>query len=69
LRKKLGVEICDVPEPPPQCDDPVGGEFLPIDSTALLIAGMSANLSMIVPIAAGIAGVGAYFIHSRMNKD
>ncbi len=47
----------------------VGGEFLPIDSTALLIAGMSANLSMIVPIAAGIAGVGAYFIRSRMNKD
>jgi len=47
----------------------VGGEFLPIDSTALLIAGMSANMGFIVPIAAGIAGVGAYFIRSRMNKD
>jgi len=68
FEQKLGVEICDVPEPPPQCFD-VGGEFLPIDSTALLIAGMSANLSMIVPIAAGIAGAGAYLIHSRMNKD
>ena len=68
FEQKLGVEICNVPEPPPECFD-VGGEFLPIDSTALLIAGMSANLSMIVPIAAGIAGVGAYFIHSRMNKD
>ena len=68
FEQKLGVEICNVPEPPPECFD-VGGEFLPIDSTALLIAGMSANLSMIVPIAAGIAGVGAYLIHSRMNKD
>jgi len=52
-----------------ELEPPVGGEFLPIDSTALLIAGMSANLSMIVPIAAGIAGAGAYLIHSRMNKD
>jgi len=47
----------------------VGGEFLPIDSTALLIAGMSTNMGFIVPIAAGIAGVGAYFIRSRLNKD
>jgi len=67
-RKLLGTigDICDVPIPPPEC---VGGEFLPIDSTALLIAGMSANLGFIVPIAAGIAGVGAYLIRSRMNKD
>ncbi len=66
FEEKLGVEIniCNVPEPPPSC---VGGEFLPIDSTALLIAGMSANLSFIVPIAAGIAGVGAYLIRSRMR--
>lgn len=47
----------------------VGGEFLPIDSTALLMAGMSANLSLIVPIAAGIAGAGAIIIRSRMNKE
>ncbi len=66
FEEKLGVEIniCNVPIPPPEC---VGGEFLPIDSTALLIAGMSANLSFIVPIAAGIAGVGAYLIRSRMR--
>ena len=53
----------------PTGDPMVGGEFLPIDSTALLMAGMSANLSIIVPIAAGIAGVGAYYIRSRMNKE
>jgi len=47
----------------------VGGEFLPIDSTALLIAGMSANMGFIVPIAAGIVGAGAYLIRSRLNKD
>ncbi len=50
-------------------DTMVGGEFLPLDTTALLMAGMSANLSIIVPIAAGIAGVGAYYIRSRMNKE
>ncbi len=47
----------------------VGGDFLPIDSTALLIAGMSANMGFIVPIVAGIAGAGAYFVRSRMNKE
>ena len=56
--------ICNPPEP-----TPVGGEFLSIDSTALLIAGMSANMGLIVPIVAGIAGVSAYYIKTRMNKD
>jgi len=56
--------------PPDDClPDVVGGEFLPVDTTALLIAGMSANMSLIVPIAAGIAGAGAYLIRSRMSKD
>jgi len=47
----------------------VGGEFLPMNTTALLIAGLSANMILLVPIAAGIAGAGAYIIRSRMNKD
>jgi len=47
----------------------VGGEFLPIDSSALFIAGLSANLSLIAPIVLGIAGVSAYIIRSRMIKD
>ncbi len=55
--------------PPDDCEPLIGGEFLPVDSTALLIAGMSANMSLIVPIAAGSAGVGAYLIRSRMSKD
>jgi len=57
------------PEPEPQPEVPVGGELIPLDSTALLIAGMSANLGLIVPIVAGIAGAGAYFIKTRMNKE
>jgi hypothetical protein len=47
----------------------VGGEFMSIDNSALLIAGLSANMGLIVPIAAGIAGASAIFIRSRMNKD
>jgi len=67
-RKLIGTIVgeCEKEPLPPQC---VGGEFLTIDSTALLIAGMSANMGFIVPIAAGIVGVGAYYIRSRMNKD
>lgn len=54
---------------PPIPGPPVGGKFLTVNNSALLIAGLSANLGLIVPIAAGIAGVGAYYIRSRMNKD
>jgi len=67
FEEKLGGEInpCETDPTLPQCK--VGGEFLPIDSSALVIAGMSANMGFIVPIAAGIVGVGAYFIRSRMR--
>jgi hypothetical protein len=58
--------IVTIPDPLPPV---VGGELIPLDSTALLIAGMSANLGLIVPIVAGIAGAGAYFIKTRMNKE
>jgi len=48
---------------------PVGGEFLSIDSTPLLIAGLSANMILIAPIVLGIAGAGYYIVRTRMNKD
>jgi len=67
-RKLKGTFLCDQVPTPPECEE-VGGDFLPIDSSALLIAGLSANMSLIVPIALGIAGVSAYLIRSRMNKD
>jgi len=49
--------------------DVVGGEFLPIDSTSLLIAGFQSSAIWMLPALAGIAGTGAYYIRARMNKD
>jgi len=48
---------------------PVGGEFLTIDSTPLLIAGLSANMILIAPIVLGIAGASYYIVRTRMNKE
>ena len=48
---------------------PVGGEFLPIDSTALMLAGLQSSAIWMLPILAGAAGIGAYYIKTRMNKD
>jgi len=47
----------------------VGGEFLPIDSTALVLAGLQSSAIWMLPVLAGAAGVGAYYIKTRMNKD
>jgi len=47
----------------------VGGEFLPIDSTALMLAGLQSSAIWMLPILAGAAGAGAYYIKTRMNKD
>jgi len=49
--------------------DVVGGEFLPIDSTALLLAGLQSSTIWMLPVLAGAAGIGAYYIKTRMNKE
>jgi len=49
--------------------DVVGGEFLPIDSTALLLAGLQTSAIWMLPVLAGAAGVGAFYIKTRMNKE
>ena len=46
----------------------VGGEFLPIDSTALLLAGFQTSAIWILPAVAGLAGTGYYLIRFR-NKE
>jgi len=48
------IPICDLPNPPQEC---LGGEFLPIDSSALLLAGFQTSAVWILPIV--IAGAGA----------
>jgi hypothetical protein len=60
FKDKLAGEV------PPEV---VGGEFLPIDSTALFIAGLQSSAIWMLPALAGATGLGAYFIKSRMNKD
>jgi len=47
----------------------VGGQLLQIDSTALLLAGLQTSAIWMLPILAGAAGVGAYYIKTRMNKE
>jgi len=46
----------------------VGGEFLPNNPTALLLAGLQTSAIWIIPVLAGAAGAGAYYIKTRMNK-
>jgi len=50
-------------------DEPVGGEFLPIDSTALVLAGLQTSAIWMLPVLAGIAGsaFGILYIKSRRN--
>ena len=52
--------------PPP---DVVGGELLPIDTTALILAGLQTSAIWMLPVLAGAAGVGAFYIKTRMNKE
>jgi len=47
----------------------VGGEFLPIDSTALVLAGLQISAIWMLPVLAGVAGsaFGILYIKSRRN--
>jgi len=47
----------------------VGGLPMAIDSNALLLAGIQSNAIWMLPILAGAAGAGAYFVRTRMNKE
>jgi len=53
-----------------ECISPVvGGELLPIDSTALMLAGLQTSAIWMLPVLAGAAGASAYYIKTRMNKE
>ena len=47
----------------------VGGDFLALDNTTLVLAGLQSSAIWMLPALAGIAGVGAYFIRTRMTKE
>jgi len=50
-------------------DEIVGGEFLPIDNTALMLAGLQSSAIWMIPTLAGLAGVGFYLVKFRTTKE
>lgn len=47
----------------------VAGEFLSIETSALVITGLTSNAIWIIPSVAGIAGAGIYLVKFRDNRD
>jgi len=46
----------------------VGGEFLPIDSTALLLAGSQMTASWMIPVIVSAVGIGLVFVRKSKNS-
>jgi hypothetical protein len=66
------------PDTPPQTmvdeigcsiEKPVAGELLSLDSSALVIAGLTGSAAWMIPAVAGIAGAGVYLVKTRVNRD
>ena len=56
------------PNPDPVCQPtPVAGELLPLDSSALMIAGLTSMTVWMVPAVLGLAGVGVYLVKFRKH--
>ena len=51
------------------CVNPVAGELLSINSSALVIAGLTSMTPWMVPAVIGIAGAGIYLVKFRANKE
>jgi len=49
-------------------DNPVAGELLSVDSSALVIGGLASSAVWMIPAVAGIAGAGIYLVKFRANK-
>jgi len=50
-------------------DCPVSGEILSVDSSALMIAGLTSSAVWMIPTVAGLAGAGIYLVKLRANSD
>jgi len=57
-----------VPPTPPEPETRVAGELLPLDNSALMIAGLASMSVWMVPTVLGLAGVGVYLVKSRANR-
>ncbi len=58
-------------EPDPTNDlscQEVAGELLPLNTSALMIAGLTSMSVWMVPAVAGLAGVGVYLVKFRANR-
>jgi len=61
---ELEVDVAEVfPDPV------VAGKHLPIDTTALMLAGIQSSAIWMIPTLAGLAGAGFYLIKFRTNKE
>ena len=52
-----------------EIDVKVAGELLPLNTSALMIAGLSTSAVWMVPAIAGLAGAGVYLVKFRANKE
>ena len=50
-------------------DHKVAGELLPMNTSALMIAGLTSMSVWMVPAVVGLAGVGVYLVKFRANRD
>jgi len=50
----------------PSC---IGGNIMPIDTTALFLGGIQSSAIWMLPVLTGAAGIGAFYIKTRMNKE
>ena len=76
--KNTAVIVCLTGVEPPMVTDTamatvtiifVGGEFLPIDSTALMLAGLQTSAVWILPAVAGLAVTGYYLVKFRSKEE
>ena len=54
---------CAIPE------SPVAGELLSLNSSALVVGGLTSSAAWMIPAVAGIASVGIYLVKTRTNRD
>jgi len=50
-------------------DDVVAGELLSLDTSSLVVAGLTSSMVWVIPTVAGIAGAGIYLVKFRANRD